>query len=178
MNNDIEKILFTESELKSIAESMGRQISADYCGKDLILLCIMKGSLVFTADLMRAITIPITLDFMQTSSYGSSSFSSGSIDIKYNPQEKIKNRHVLIVEDIIDSGNTLSRLKPFLENLGAADVKICALLDKPSRRIAEIKADYIGRRIPDEFVVGYGLDYAEKYRNLPYIGILKREIYQ
>lgn len=178
LHPDIERILVTEEELRHTVTRLGRQISADYQGQSLTVICIMKGSLVFTADLIRAINFPIELDFMQASSYGSSCVSCGCIDIKRDLEEDVSGKHLLIVEDIIDSGNTLSRLKTLLEKRGAASVKICTMLNKPDRRTADVYIDYEGIRIPDEFVVGYGLDYAQKYRNLPYVGVLKRAIYE
>lgn len=178
MNADIERILITEEELQNTVSRLARQISEDYHGKQLMLICVMKGSLVFTADLMRAIDFPVELDFMQASSYGNGSTSCGCIDIKRDLEDDVSGKNVLIVEDIIDSGNTLSRLKSLLQNRGADSVKICTILNKPDRREVDVYIDYEGIKIPDEFVVGYGLDYAQKYRNLPYVGILSRHVYE
>ena len=178
MNKDVEKILFTEEEIRDCVKEIGRQISEDYRGKELVVAVIMKGSLVFAADLIRSIDLPLTVDFMQASSYGSGTVSSGTLEIKRDLEDTIAGKHLLIVEDIVDSGNTLYNLKEHLKNSSAASVRVCALLSKPERRETEVEVEYIGKVIPDEFVVGYGLDYDQKYRNLPYIGILKREVYE
>ena len=159
---------------------MGQAIARDYEGKEPILVCILKGAVMFYADLCRAIPIPMNMDFMAVSSYGNRTKTSGEVEIRKDLSYPIDGRHVIIVEDIVDSGFTLSYLSRVLSNRGAASVRICTLLDKPERRAPgiTIKADYYGFTIGNEFVVGYGLDYAEKYRNLPYIGVLKPEIYE
>ena len=170
MNDDILKVLVSEEELKAKVAELGAQISKDYEGRNLVLVSILKGSVVFMADLMRAVSIPCSIDFMVVSSYGGgNTTSTGLVKI-------IKD--VLIVEDILDTGITLSNLVPMLKMRNPNSVKICTILDKPSRRKADIAPDYEGFAVPDEFVVGYGLDYDEKYRNLPYIGVLKPSVYE
>ncbi|NMB15529.1 MAG: hypoxanthine phosphoribosyltransferase [Firmicutes bacterium] len=177
MQEDIQEVLLDEEAILGRVRELAEGISEDYAGCDLVLICILKGAAIFLADLVRHITIPITLDFMATSSYGRGTESTGVVRILKDLDEPVEGRHVLIVEDIIDSGLTLKYLYDNLASRHPASLKICTLLDKPERRLVNIKADYNGFLIPDEFVVGYGLDYAEKYRNLPFIGILKREIY-
>ena len=157
---------------------MGEQISKDYNGKKLLLVSVLKGSVVFMADLMRNITIPCEIDFMVVSSYGAGTKTSGNIKIIKDLNIDIADYDLLIVEDILDSGVTLSTLKKMLEGRKPASIKICTFLDKPERRKADIKADYCGFAVPDEFIVGYGLDFDEKFRNLPYVGVLKRECYE
>lgn len=178
MHKDVERILFTESEIADCVKELGRQITEDYRGKELVAAVIMKGSLMFAADLLRHIDIPLRIDFMQASSYGASTVSSGKLEIKRDLEEDIAGKHLLIIEDIVDSGNTLYNLKKHLKNSAAESVRICSLLSKPERRETEVEVEYIGKVIPDEFVVGYGLDFNQRYRNLPYIGILKREVYE
>lgn len=177
MINDIERKLLSESEIQKIIERLGKEISEDYKDKNLMLVSILKGSVIFMADLMRAITIPCKVDFMAVSSYGSGTRSSGVVKIIKDLTEPIEGMDILLVEDILDSGVTLSYLKSMLEVRNPKSIRICTLLDKPERRKADIKADYIGTSVPDAFAVGYGLDYDEKYRNLPFIGVLKPEIY-
>ncbi len=180
INKDVQKILISESELDSIVERLASEIDRDYSGEDkkLVLICILKGSLVFMGDLMKKLTIPVEIDCMRVSSYGASTESSGNINIVLDlVRPDIAECDLLVIEDIIDSGNTLSYLVNYLKLKGAKSVKTCALLDKPSRRKANYNADYVGTVIPDEFVIGYGLDYAEKYRALPYVGVLKPEVY-
>lgn len=177
MLEDIQEILISREEMQKKVNELGAQISKDYEGKDLVLVCVLKGGVVFHADLMRAITIPVDMDFMAVSSYGTSTQSSGVVRIIKDLDINIANKHVLIVEDIIDSGLTLAHLKELLRTRGPASVKICAALDKPSRRKVPLDIDYKGIEIPDLFVVGYGLDYAEKYRNLPDVCILKPSVY-
>lgn len=177
IHDDIKSVMISETEIEEIVKGLGEKISADYAGKEILLVVILKGSLIFAADLMRYITVPVKLDFMQASSYGSGMQSSGIINIKKDLENDAAGKHILIIEDIIDSGNTLAKLKHVLKDRGPASVKICSLLSKPSRREMEVEVEYIGRDIPDEFVVGYGLDFDEKYRNLPYIGILKPKVY-
>lgn len=176
MKNDIGKILLNEEEIDKIVSDLALRISEDYRGKNLCLLCVLKGSLVFCADLMRKITLRTEILCVNASSYKSSTVSSGNVAID-SLTDDIAGRDILIVEDILDTGNTLSNLVAYLKTLSPASVEICTMLDKPSRRKVDISAKYSGAEIPDEFVVGYGLDYAQKYRNLPYIGILKPEIY-
>ncbi len=179
MLNDIEKILLSETELKEITESLGAQITADYQDKNLVVVSVLKGSVVFMADLMRAIKIPCTIDFMAVSSYGSGTKSSGVVKIvKDLDTDVIEGADLLIVEDILDSGRTLKYLIEILSARKPKSIKICTLLDKPDRRSVDLKADYYGAVIPDAFVVGYGLDFDEKYRNLPFVGILKPEVYE
>lgn len=178
MNKDIKKILISEEELENKVKALGAKIAADYKNKDLLLVCVLKGAVIFVSDLMRTIDLPLDIDFMAISSYGSNTKSSGVVRILKDLNASIEGRHVLIVEDIIDSGLTLSYLVDNLKSRGPASVEICTILDKPDRRVADLEIKYTGFQVPDEFVVGYGLDYAEKYRNLPYIAVLKEEIYQ
>lgn len=177
IHDDIKSVLISEKEIAEIVKNLGEKISKDYEGKEILLVVILKGSLVFAADLMRHITVPVKLDFMQASSYGSGTASSGVINIKKDLDSDAAGKHILIIEDIIDSGNTLSKLKHILKERGPASVRICSLISKPSRREMNVEVEYIGRDIPDEFVVGYGLDFDERYRNLPYIGVLKPKVY-
>lgn len=178
MREDILKTLVSEQELHNKVTELGAQISRDYEGKQLLLVSVLKGSVVFMADLMRAITIPARIDFMSVSSYGSGTRSLGVVKIIKDLDLNIEGYDLLIVEDILDSGNTLSYLKENLNSRGPKSIRICTLLDKPERRTADVKADYVGFQVPDEFVVGYGLDFDEKYRNLPFIGVLKPEVYE
>ena len=172
------KVLLSEEEVDRKIAELGAQISRDYAGKEIHLICILKGGAFFACELAKRITVPVTLDFMSVSSYGNSRESSGIVRIVKDLDEPLEGKHVLIAEDIIDSGKTLSRLIPMLKERKAIDVKLCSLLSKPSRREVDVQIDYLGFEIPDAFVVGYGLDYAQKYRNLPYIGILKPEAYE
>ena len=165
-------IMIPEEDVDSRIRELGAQISADYKGKKVKLICILKGSVFFTTELAKRITVPVEFDFMQCSSYGTSTKSSGVVKIVKDLDEPIEGQDVIVVEDVVDSGNTLSYLLTNLSQRGPASIKLCTLLDKPSRRVKEVQVDYTGFEIPDEFVVGYGLDYAQKYRNLPYIGIL------
>lgn len=178
MNKDIESVLFSEEILKAKAMELAAKISKDYPEGDKIFVGVLKGSVMFVADLMRCMEVNVTMDFMSVSSYGASSESSGVVRILKDLDFDIENKDVFIIEDIIDTGNTLKYLYEYLKARHPRVLKIVCLLDKPERRTADIKADYIGFSIPDAFVVGYGLDYAEKYRNLPYIGILKEEVYK
>lgn len=179
MLNDIEKVLLSEDDLQNIVHRLGSQISEDYKDKSLVLVSVLKGSVVFMADLMRAITVPCTIDFMSVSSYGSGVKTSGVVKIiKDLDTDVVNGADLLIVEDILDSGVTLEYLMKVLSARNPASIKICTLLDKPERRKAPIKADYAGAQIPDAFVVGYGLDYDEKYRNLPFVGALKPAVYE
>ena len=179
MINDVERILINEAELDETVTRIADEISRDYEGKRLLLVCILKGAVVFMGDLMKKISIPVEIDFMKVSSYGNATKTSGSVNIILDLHRKdIADTDILIVEDIIDSGKTLSYLVEYLLLKGAKSVKTVTMLDKPSRREVDFTPDYCGRAIPDEFVVGYGLDFAEKYRALPYIGILKPEVYE
>ncbi len=177
MLNDIDRVLITEQELDKKVKELGKKISEDYKDKNLLLVSILKGSVAFMADLMRAITIPCQIDFMSVSSYGSGAKTSGVVKIIKDIDVEIEGFDILIVEDILDSGLTLSHLMEILKARKAKSIKICTLLSKPDRRKVEVNVSYEGFVIPDEFVVGYGLDFDEKYRNLPYIGVLKPEIY-
>ncbi len=177
MREDIKRILLSEEQIQSIVSDLGRRISADYAGKNLLMVSVLKGSVVFMADLMRAIDIPCRIDFMAVSSYGSGVKTSGVVKIVKDLDINLAGYDLLIVEDILDSGVTLSYLKKMLMDRGPASVRICTFLDKPERRRADIVPDYVGASVPDEFVVGYGLDYDEKYRNLPYLGVLKEAVY-
>ncbi len=180
MNKDIKSILVSEEEIEQIVTKISKQITEDYKDRDskLLLLCILKGSVVFMGDLMKHIDLPVEIDFMKVSSYGAGSKTSGSVNIVLDiHRNDLNNVDIIIVEDIIDSGRTLSYLSNYLKLKGAKSVKTVTLLDKPSRREVDFVPDYTGKVIPDEFVVGYGLDYAEKYRALPYVGILSPEVY-
>lgn len=177
MLSDIERVLFDEKQLEKRVKELGKQISEEYMNKNLLLVCILKGSVVFFADLMKAITIPIRIDFMQASSYGSGTVTSGQVKIKKDLENDLAGMDVLIVEDIIDSGITLKNLTRLLESRNPASLKTITLLDKKVGRQADFVPDYIGFEIPNEFIVGYGLDYDEKYRNLPFVGILKKQVY-
>lgn len=178
MHNDVEKILLSEEQIAEICKTLGKKITEDYKGKELLAVGILKGSVIFFADVIRNIDLDLNIDFMVVSSYGAGSTTSGMVQILKDISVDIKGKNLLIVEDIVDTGVTLYNVKNVLLERGAASVKICTFLDKPSRRTADISADYIGAVVPDEFVVGYGLDYAEKYRNLPYLGVLKRQVYE
>ncbi len=175
---DVQKIMLTQEEITEKVKELGAQISEDYEGKRLLMVSVLKGSVVFVADLMRAIDIPLSIDFMSVSSYGASTVSSGVVKIIKDIDINLEGMDLLLVEDILDSGKTLAYLKELLEGRNPASVRIATLLDKPARRKAQVTPDYVGFEVPDEFIVGYGLDYAEHYRNLPYIGVLKPEIYK
>ncbi len=177
MLNDMEKVLLSAEEIQEKVKELGSQISKDYEGKNLMLISILKGSIVFMSDLMRAITIHCKIDFMAVSSYGSSTKTSGVVRILKDLDIPLENYDVLIVEDILDSGMTLDYITKILNERHPNSIKICTLLDKPARRKIDIKADYVGFLVPDEFVVGYGLDYDERYRNVPFVGVLRPEIY-
>ncbi len=178
MINEIEKKLVGEDEVEEIVTRIAAEIDEAYAGKHLVLLGILKGSVVFLGDLMKKLRIPVEIDFMKVSSYGSGTTSSGSISIQLDIRRNLSDCDVLIIEDIIDSGRTLSYLVDYLLLKGAKSVKTCTLLDKPSRRVVDYKADFVGKIIPAEFVVGYGIDYDERFRALPYIGVLKPEVYK
>ena len=177
MQQDVLRVLLSEEEIRAKCKEMGARSSQEYKGKNLMLVTVLKGAVVFLADLMRAIEVPAEIDFMVVSSYGSGVKSSGVVKIVKDLDVPLAGKDLLIVEDILDSGLTLSYIKELLASRGPASIKIATLLDKPSRRKVDLVADYIGFSVPDEFVIGYGLDYDEKYRNLPYIGILKPEVY-
>lgn len=179
MDKDMECILLNENELHDIVARLGTEISRDYEGKNLLMVCILKGSVITMADVMRSVTVPCSIDFMIVSSYGSETKSSGVVKIIKDLDYVLEKYDVLLIEDILDSGRTLSYLKDFLSQRNPRSLKICTLLDKPAHRAEgiELVPDYVGCEIPDGFVVGYGLDFDEKYRNLPYIGILKESVY-
>lgn len=180
LNNDVEKVLISEEAIEETVKRISARIDEDYknSGHKLLLLCILKGSVVFMGDLMKHITLPVEIDFMKVSSYGSSTKTNGNINILLDLYRKDMNQtDILIIEDIIDSGRTLSYLVEYLKLKGAHSVRTCTLLDKPSRREVEFTPDYVGFEVPDEFVIGYGLDYSEQYRALPYVGVLKPSVY-
>ncbi len=173
----VEKVLISEEELAEICKNLGKQISNDYEGKDLLLVSVLKGAVVFMTDLLKQITCDCQIDFMSVSSY-SGTKTTGVVKFKKDLDINPEGKDILIVEDILDSGITLAYLKDVLKGRNARSIKVCALLDKPANRKADIKADYVGKVIPDEFVLGYGLDYYEKYRNLPFVGILSPKYYE
>ena len=177
MHEDIAEILITEEGIRERTQELGARISEDYAGKDLMLICVLKGGFMFLSDLLRAISVPLSVDFMATSSYGAETESSGVVRILKDLDVPIEGRNILIVEDIIDTGHTLDYLLRILGERQPASLRICTLLNKPDRRETDIKIDYLGFNIPNEFVVGYGLDFDELYRNLPYIGVLKPDLY-
>lgn len=181
MQKAIERVLVSESEISEMCDRIANEINRDYAnsGRPLVLICILKGSLMFASELMKRINLPLELDFMKVSSYGSGTSSTGVINIHLDiKRTDVSDVDFLVVEDIIDSGRTLSHLIKYFIEKGASSVRTVTLLDKPSRRTVEFKPDYCGMEIPDEFVVGFGLDFDEKFRNLPYVGILKREVYE
>lgn len=177
MLNDIKEVLFSEELLDDVVRKLGAQISRDYKDRNLLMVSILKGSVVFMSDLMRSISIPCEIDFMAVSSYGSGTKSSGTVRILKDLDRDIRGYDVLIVEDILDSGMTLNYLMDLLYARDPNSIRICTLFDKPERRKVDINPDYKGLEVPDEFIVGYGLDYDEKYRNLPFVGILKPQVY-
>ncbi|SFS86361.1 hypoxanthine phosphoribosyltransferase [Marininema halotolerans] len=177
MHDDIQEILYSEEAIQSKVKELGELLTRDYKGKNPLCICVLKGAAPFMADLVRQIDTYLEMDFMAVSSYGASTQSSGVVRIIKDLDTPVEDRHVLVIEDIIDSGLTLSYLLELLQGRNAASTKVVTLLDKPSRRTTGLKPDYSGFQVPDAFVVGYGLDYVEKYRNLPYIGVLKKEIY-
>lgn len=178
MHKDLESILITKEQIEARVEELAAEITRDYAGQSVLLVGILRGAVMFFADLARKIDLDVWMDFMAVSSYGAGASTSGEVRIIKDISQPIEGLNVIIVEDIIDSGNTLKYLKNLLQTRRPASIKICALLDKPSRRVVDLVGDYIGFTIPNEFAVGYGLDYAERYRNLADIGVLKREIYQ
>lgn len=167
------KVLLSEEEVDKRIQEIGEQISRDYAGKEVHLVCVLKGGSFFLCELAKRIKVPVSLDFMSVSSYGSDTKSSGKVKIVKDLDESLKDKNVIVVEDIVDSGRTLSCLLEKLRGRGPASLRLCTLLDKPDRRVIDVKVDYTGFQIPDEFVVGYGLDYNQRYRNLPYIGIVE-----
>ena len=168
------RVLLAEEEVDRRIREIGEQISRDYAGRSIHLVCVLKGGSFFMCELAKRITVPVSLDFMSVSSYGSDTKSSGVVKIVKDLDEPLKGRDVLVVEDIVDSGRTLSYLLEILQERGPASLRLCTLLDKPDRRVIDVKVDYTGFQIPDEFVVGYGLDYCQQYRNLPYIGVVEK----
>lgn len=178
LEQDVERILLTKEEIAAKVSEMAQEMGEFYQDKEVVMVCILKGSVTFFADLVRGLSFPAIFDFMCVSSYGCGSVSGGSVRILKDLTVDITDKHVLIVEDILDTGNTLSALLEQLKARRPASLKLCCLLDKPDRRTKPIKADFVGFSIPDEFVVGYGLDYDEKYRQLPYVGVLKRSVYE
>ena len=178
MEKDIKNVLFSEEKIMDTVKAIAKRITKDYEGKNLLVVGVLKGSVIFTSDLIKNITIPCEIDFMAVSSYGNSSETSGIVRILKDLDHSVEGKDILIVEDIVDSGVTLSYLLEYLKNRKANSVEIAALLTKPSRRKVDLEVKYCGLDVPDEFLVGYGLDYAEKYRNLPYIAVLKEEIYK
>jgi hypoxanthine phosphoribosyltransferase len=176
--DDVAEILISEKQIRQRTRELAQEISRDYEGKDLLLVCVLKGGIVFLVDLMRELTIPHSIDFMATSSYGASTESSGVVRILKDLDKPIEGRNVLIVEDIIDTGHTLDYLTRILQERAPANLHICTLLNKQERREVDIPIDYVGFNIPNKFVIGYGLDFGEIYRNLPFVGVLKPEIYK
>ena len=178
MDQDIQEVLYSQEYLAGVVKELGRRISEDYKGKNLLMVSVLKGSVVFMADLMRAITIPCNIDFMSVSSYGSGVKTSGVVKIIKDLDINLEGKDLLLVEDILDSGMTLHYILDMLNQRNPRSIRLCTLFDKPERRTVDIAADYFGAVVPDAFIVGYGLDYDEKYRNLPYVGILKPEVYE
>ena len=177
MHKDVERLYASEEEIQAMIKKLGDQITRDYEGKEVLFVGVLKGCFMFMADLVRACDVTCKVDFMVVSSYGEGTVSTGAVQIVKDLSENIEGKHVIIVEDILDSGNTLSYLVRYMSERKPASIRIVTLMDKPERRTAPVKADYIGFTVPDAFIVGYGLDYQQRYRNLPYIGILKPEIY-
>ena len=177
MDDDVEEILLGAEEIQARVRELGQQLAADYAGRLPVLVSVLKGSIIFLADLVRAMPVHVSIDLMELSSYGASTQSSGQVRILKDLSGPIRGRDVIVVEDIIDTGLTLNYLLRYLWERNPASIRVCCLLDKPARRLAEIPIDYIGFTIPDRFVIGYGLDYNERYRNLPYIGVLKPSVY-
>ena len=177
MHADVEEILLTGEQVQARVAELGAQLAAEYEGREPVLVSVLKGSIIFLADLVRAMPIPLSIDLMEVSSYGTSTESSGQVRILKDLSTPIEGREVIVVEDIIDTGLTLNYLLRYLHDKGPASIRICCLLDKPARRLAPIEIDYRGFTIADRFVIGYGLDYGERYRNLPYIGVLRPSVY-
>jgi hypoxanthine phosphoribosyltransferase len=177
MHADVEEILLSGEEVQARVAELGAQLATDYEGREPVLVSVLKGSIIFLADLVRAMPIPLSIDLMEVSSYGASTESSGQVRILKDLSTSIEGREVIVVEDIIDTGLTLNYLLRYLHDKGPASIRICCLLDKPARRLAPIEIDYRGFTIADRFVIGYGLDYGDRYRNLPYIGVLRPSVY-
>ncbi|HEY8179223.1 MAG TPA: hypoxanthine phosphoribosyltransferase [Candidatus Limnocylindria bacterium] len=177
MDDDVEEVLLTHEQIQSRVAELGAQLAADYVDREPVLVSVLKGSIIFLADLVRAMPVQVSIDLMELSSYGASTRSSGQVRILKDLSGPIRGRDVVVVEDIIDTGLTLNYLLKYLHDRGPASVRICCLLDKPARRLAEIDISYRGFTIPDRFVIGYGLDFDERYRNLPYIGVLRPSVY-
>lgn len=179
LDKDIEKVLVSKEEIQAAVDRLGKELTRDYQGKQVVVVGILKGAAIFMADIIRSMDVYLDIDFMDVSSYGDAFESSGEVKIIKDLDTRLEGRHVLVVEDIIDTGRTLSYLVDLFKYRKAASVKVCTLLDKPERRVVkDLVPDYVGLEVPNEFVVGYGLDYLQEYRNLPYIGVLKPEIYQ
>jgi len=174
---DVESVLLSPEQIQARVAELGAQISRDYEGKDPVFVSVLVGSFIFTADLVRQITVPCSVDFMAISSYGKETRSSGVVRVVKDLDESVESRHVVIIEDIVDTGLTLNYLLDNMRNRNVASVRVAALLDKPSRRMTDVNVDYIGFEVPDEFVIGYGLDFAQRYRNFPYVGVLRPEVY-
>jgi hypoxanthine phosphoribosyltransferase len=174
---DVQEVLLTEDQIQARVAELGTQLNADYASLEPVLISVLKGSIVFLADLVRSMELPLSIDIMEVSSYGAATETSGQVRILKDLSNPIEGRHVIVVEDIIDTGLTLNYLLRYLREKGPASLRICCLLDKPARRLTEIPIDYVGFTIPDRFVVGYGLDYGERYRNLPYVGVLRPSVY-
>lgn len=174
---DVESVLLSPDQIQARVAELGAQISRDYEGKDPVFVSVLVGSFMFTADLLRHIAVPCSLDFMAISSYGKETRSSGVVRVVKDLDESVESRHVIIIEDIVDTGLTLNYLLDNMRNRNVASVRVAALLDKPSRRMTDVQVDYIGFEVPDEFVIGYGLDFAQRYRNFPYVGVLRPEVY-
>ena len=174
---DVQEVLLTEERIQARVAELGAQLNTDYAGLEPVLISVLKGSIVFLADLVRSMELPLSIDIMEVSSYGAATETSGQVRILKDLSNPIEGRHVIVVEDIIDTGLTLNYLLRYLREKGPASLRICCLLDKPARRLTEIPIDYVGFSIPDRFVVGYGLDYGERYRNLPYVGVLRPSVY-
>jgi hypoxanthine phosphoribosyltransferase len=177
VHDDVSEVLLTEEQVQTRVRALGAQLSADYAGRSPVLVSVLKGSIVFLADLVRAMDVPLSVDLMEVSSYGSGTETTGQVRILKDLSGPIEGRDVVVVEDIIDTGLTLNYLLRYLTERSPASIRVCCLLDKPARRLAEIEIDYRGFSIPDRFVVGYGLDFNEQYRNLPYIGVLRPSVY-
>ena len=178
MNNDIERVLYSREDIHQVAQKLGKELTTAYAGKNPLIICVLKGAVLFTTDIIREMDIYADLDFINLSSYGNETISSGEVQLTKDLDADVTGRDVLVIEDIIDTGRTLKFLVDLLKRRDVNSVKVCTLLDKPAGRLVDIKADYIGFEVPNEFVVGYGLDYAERYRNLPYVGILKPAIFE
>lgn len=178
IHEDIENVLVSKEELEKRTKELADEINKDYAGEEIIVITLLKGGVMFAVDLMRMLEVPVEIDFMSASSYGSGTTSSGKVNIEKDIEGSIEGKNVLIVEDIIDSGTTLKYIVEMLKGRNPKSVEICTILSKPARRKVEVDVKYVGFEIPDEFVVGYGLDYAQKHRNLPYVGVLKRSVYE